>query len=126
MRHLFLTSLIVGIVSVLPGSFGAAGDGSVAMVFKIAEGCKIHLANDKPGALANLNTGDRVALAYRQDGDTLIVKRIRVLGENSKPGARIKFDADLHVYGVITALDEGAKTMQIDVHTSQTKPSANK
>ena len=105
---------------------GVAQEGTVLhQTFQIAESCKVHLAGDKLGKLEDLNSGDRIALSYREEGEVLVARSVRVLGEHGKTpsnhGKDFKNDSDLHVYGVLTSVDKEAHCIQVDVHPPHDK-----
>ena len=114
-----LWTLMIGLVAAV--ATGVAQEGVVVnRTFQIAENCKVQLADDKPGKLEDLTPGTRLALAYREVGEALEARWIRVLGEPGKTpsnhGKDFKNDSDLHVYGVLTAVDEEAHLIKVDVH----------
>ena len=122
--HRILWTLMIGLAAVV--ATGVAQEGVVVnRTFQIAENCKIQLACDKSGKLEDLTPGDRLALAYREAGENLEVRWIRVLGETGKTpsnhGKDFKNDSDLHVYGVLTAVDKEAHLIKVDVHPPHEK-----
>ena len=114
-----LLILMIGLVA--PVVTGVAQKGTVLhQTFQIAESCQVHLAGDKVGKLEDLNPGDRIALSYREEGEVMVARLIRVLGEHGKTpsnhGKDFKNDSDRHVYGVLTSVDKEAHRIQVDVH----------
>ena len=123
MRRILLI-LMIGLGA--PVVTGVAQEGTVLhQTFQIAESCKVHLAGDKLGKLEDLNSGDRIALSYREEGEVLVARSVRVLGEHGKTpsnhGKDFKNDSDLHVYGVLTSVDKEAHRIQVDVHPPHEK-----
>ena len=66
--------------------------------FKLADGCKVLLQDDKSGTLADVQTGNHVTVTYETP--------------NGKPTAREIAQTSIEFTGSLTAIDLGAKTLK--------------
>ena len=114
-----LISLIAAAVTLPLVAVFAQDNQPVSKTFKAGASCKIVLADDKAGALTDLKAGDRIGIAYHEDGATSVADRIHLAVEakDGKPhDSTKKADSDKHVRGIITAVDTTAGTVTVDVH----------
>ena len=124
-----LVSLIAVAIAVPLVAVFAQKNPPVSKTFKVGADCKIVLAGDKAGALADQKVGDKIGLAFHEDGATMVADRIHVVaeekgekgaGKGAKGGK--KADAgDVHARGVITAVDATAGTVTADIHEHHPK-----
>ena len=121
-----LISLIACAITVPLVAVFAQKNPPVSQTFKVGADCKILLAEDKVGAIADLKVGDRVRIAFHVDGAASVADRIHLVvepkagGKPAKPPGGKK-DADTHVHGKITAVDATAGTLTVDVHQKAAK-----
>ena len=122
MRKTLISLIAVAVTLPLVTVF-AQQNPSVSKTFKAGKDCKIVLAEDKAGALTDLKAGDKIGIAYHEDGATSVADRIHLVVEakDGKPhdGTK-KADSDKHVRGIITAVDTTAGTVTVDVHQKAT------
>ena len=115
---LIAVAVVVPLVAVL-----AQKSPPVSKTFKVGTDCKIMLAEETAGALADLKVGDKIRIAYHDDGTTAVADKIHLIAD-VKGGAKAgkahdggkKADADTHVHGKITAVDATAGTITVSVH----------
>ena len=94
----------------------------VSTTFKVGADCKIVLADDKAGAVADLKVGNRVRIAYHADGTATVADRIHLVVEkdgtkpSKSPGGAKQDPNELHARGKITAVDATVGTITVDVH----------
>jgi len=121
MRKILVSLIAVAVVVPLVAVF-AQQNPPVSKTFKVGADCKIMLEGDKAGALASLKVGDKVGIAYHEDGATLVADKIHQLGEPktgdkpAKPPGSAKNEGEKHARGKITAVDTTAGTVTIAVH----------
>jgi Cu/Ag efflux protein CusF len=72
--------------------------GAMDKTFQIADGCGVVLRNDKPGTLADIQTGDHVTVTYETPGDKLTARQIA--------------QTSMEFTGDLTAIDLGEKTLK--------------
>jgi hypothetical protein len=122
MRKTLISLIAVAVTLPLVTVF-AQQNPPVSKTFKAGKDCKIVLAEDKAGALTDLKAGDKIGIAYHEDGATSVADRIHLAVEakvgdkDGKPhdGTK-KADSDKHVRGIITAVDTTAGTVTVEVH----------
>jgi Cu/Ag efflux protein CusF len=66
--------------------------------FQIADGCSVMLRNEKPGALADIQTGDHVTVTYETP--------------SGRPTARQIAQTSIEFTGTLTAIDLGERTLK--------------
>lgn len=125
MRKLLISLIAVAVAVPLVAVF-AEKTPPVSQTFKVGADCKVMLAEDKAGALADLKVGDKVRIAFHTDGTASIADRIHLVGEPKGEGKPAKTpggkkDGDTHVHGKITAVDATAGTITVDVHQKAPK-----
>ena len=129
MRKLLISLIAVAVAVPLVAVF-AQKTPPVSKTFKIGADSKIVLAEDKAGTLADLKVGDKIRIAYHEDGTTLVADKVHLVleaakgaGKAGKPagGGGKKADGDTHVHGTITAVDATAGTVTVDVHQKAAK-----
>ena len=122
MRKTLISLIAVAVTLPLVTVF-AQQNPPVSKTFKAGKDCKIVLAEDKAGALTDLKAGDKIGIAYHEDGATSVADRIHLAVEakGGKPhdGTK-KADSDKHVRGIITTVDTTAGTVTVDVHQKAT------
>jgi len=126
MRKILISLIAVAVTVPLVAVF-AQKTPPVSKTFKVGADCKIVLAEDKAGALADLKAGDKIQIAYHEDGTTMVADKIHLVVEKSDAktgkahdGAK-KDTSVLHGYGKITAVDVTPGTVTVDMHQ---KPAA--
>ncbi len=72
--------------------------GGMDKTFQIADGCGVVLRNDKPGTLADIQTGDHVTVTYETPDDKLTARQIA--------------QTSMEFTGALTAIDLGEKTLK--------------
>ncbi len=121
MRKILVSLVAVAVMVPLISVF-AQQNPPVSKTFKVGADCKIMLEGDKAGALTDLKVGEKVGIAYHEDGTTLIADKIHQLGEPktgdkpAKPPGGSKNESEKHARGKITAVDAKAGTITIAVH----------
>jgi len=130
-----LISLIAVAVAVPLVAVFAQKNPPVSKTFTVGAESKIVLGADKAGALADLKVGDKIGIAYHEDGTSLVADRIHVMsedkaadkaaGKGAKPHEG-KLKEDMHARGVITAVDTKVGTVTVDVHEPHKKDAAPK
>ena len=127
MRQNLISLIAVALTMPLVAAF-AQKTPPVSTTFKVGADCKIMLAPDQAGALADLKVGERIRIAYHADGTTTVADRIHLIVEKdgtkpAKPAGGGKKDPnELHARGKITAVDATAGTVTVDVHQKATAP----
>lgn len=130
-----LISLIAIAVAVPLVAVFAQKNPPTSKTFTVGAESKIVLAEDKAGALADLKVGDKIGIAYHEDGTTFVADKIRVMSEDkvadkaAGKGAKAhdgKLKDDMRARGVITAVDTKAGTVTADVHEHHKKDAAPK
>ena len=125
-----LISLIAIAVAVPLVAVFAQKNPPVSKTFTVGAESKIVLADDKAGALADLKVGDKIGIAYHEDGTTFVADRIHVASEDKAAdkgagkGTKAhdgKLKDDLRARGVITAVDTKVGTVTVDVHEHHKK-----
>jgi hypothetical protein len=127
MRKILISLIAVAVTLPLVAVF-AQENPAVSRTFKAGKDCKVVLAEDKAGALTDLKAGDKIGIAYHDDGATSVADRIHLYVEGKSGGkdgmphdGTKKSDSGKHARGTITAVDTTAGTVTIDVHQ---KPAA--
>ncbi len=125
MRKLLISLIAVAVAVPLVAVFAQKAP-PVSQTFKVGADCKVVLAEEKAGALADLKVGDKVRIAFHADGTTSIADRIHLIGEPKGEGKPAKApggkkDGDTRVHGKITAVDATAGTITVDVHQKAAK-----
>ena len=124
-----MKTAIVAVVAALlvPVLAAQAKNEAAAMskTFKVDNTCKIATATSKTAALADVKVGDKVSVAYREDGATLVAEHVHVMGEPKAAKGEHKKgeakDTGLRIHGTVTAVDAQAGTMTIEVHEHHKK-----
>ena len=134
MRKTLISLIAIAVVVPLVAVF-AQKNPPTSKTFKVGADSKIVLAEDKAGALADLKVGDKVGIAYHEDGTTLVVDKIHVISEDKAAdkaagkGAKAHeggLKGDVRARGVITAVDTTAGTITADVREHHKKDAAPK
>ena len=135
MRKTLISLIALAVVVPLVAVF-AEKNPPVSKTFKVGADSKIVLAEDKAGALADLKVGDKIGIAYHEDGATFVADKIHVIvedkaadktaGKGTKPHDGGALKNDEHARGVITAVDTKAGTVTADVHEHHKKDAAPK
>jgi hypothetical protein len=118
-----LISLIAVAVTLPLATLLAQQNPPVSKTFKVGTDCRVVLAEDKAGALTDLQAGDKIGIAYHEDGATSVADRIHLIVETKGSGKdgkahddTKKADTNKHVRGIITAVDTTAGTLTVHVH----------
>jgi hypothetical protein len=116
---------IVAVTLLAPALIAQAGKGgnTTSKTFKVAADTKINTADKTTASLADLKVGDKVGLAYKEDGGALTLSSLHVMGDTkgdkgAKKGASHKGDKaedGLRARGTVTAIDKAAGTITVDV-----------
>ena len=123
-----LGSLIAVAITVPLVAVFAQKNPPVRTTYKVSADCKITLAEDKDGALADLKVGERIHIAYHADGPTAVADRIHVVVEKGgakpgkPPGGAKKDPSELHAHGKITAVNTTDGTVTVDAHQKAAPP----
>ncbi len=120
--HKTLITFLASVALTL-GTAIAAQNPPISMTFRTAADCKIMLAADRAGSLADLKAGDRIRITYHNDGAAAVADRIRLIlepqgagkdGDARGPGR--KPDARPSLHGMVTAVDRKAGLVTVVVH----------
>ena len=129
-----LVSLVVLAMTVPLVAVFAEKNPPVSKTFTIGTNTVIAVGDNKAAKLADLKVGDKVGIAYHENGATLAADHVRVMIEQPKPaespkapGERAhngpkKDDTELHVRGAITAIDTTANTVTVEVKEHHKRP----
>ena len=123
---LIAAALLTPVLAVYANSTNAT---PVSKTFTVGADAKIHTVDNPSAKLADLKVGDKVGIAYHDNNGTLTVDKIHVINgpkevapKGSHPKGGPKADtAELHVHGLITAVDATAGTLTIDVQAHHPK-----
>ena len=122
--------ILVAVILLAPALVVQAkqGGNATSKTFKVATETKILSADSKAAALGGLKVGDKVGLVYKEADGALTLSSIHVMpdakgekGANKADHKAAKAEGALYAKGVITAIDETAGTITVDVkeHTKK-------
>jgi hypothetical protein len=127
MRRTLISLIAIAVTMPLVTVF-AAKNSPVSKTFKVGADCKIFLADDKAGAFADMKVGDKIRIAYSDDGSNSVAHRIQMIAEgkgggkgDKAHGSGKKTSGDTQARGTISALDKTAGTVTVDVHQKTAK-----
>jgi hypothetical protein len=129
---LIVAAVLTPVLAAHAGKAGKANKGAAAAIsktFKVGADTKIETADNPTAKLADLKVGDKVGIAYKDDGTgTLTADKIHVMTEAAGAGGKkggkkegAKGNTDLHAHGVVTAVDATAGTITVDVQAPHHK-----
>jgi hypothetical protein len=122
MRRTLISLIAIAVTVPLMAVF-AQKSPPVSKTFKVGAGCKIVVGENKAGTLTDLKVGDKIRIAYHDDGTTSVADRIHLnvepKGEGKTGKEHVggkKEGGDTMAHGIITAVDTTAGTVTVNVH----------